>query len=527
MVVANDPMVLYYPLAPASTRGSAGLVYDFVSPGLTLYDDTGRLRPILIDQVPSLDNGLWQLLPDGRMETTWRLRPGATWHDGAPFTADDLRFTLQVVQDSALPAFANQTYSFIESATVMDPQTLVLDWNRPYIDADRAFTYLGTASFAVPMPKHLLEASYTANKAGFLDQPYWSSAYVGLGPYKLDQWTPGSSMTLRAFDDYVLGRPKIDEVDIHFISDPDAIVSNFLAGAADVFSGAAIGVDEGLELRDRWTDGTTNVIRFDWVAIYPQFVDPQPAVVGNVHLRKALMYAIDRQAMADTLMHGLVPIADSPLDPDAREFAPTAASLVTYPYDPTRAIQLISDLGYTRGADGTFHDGAGQPLAVEVRGASSRAIQVKPLFPVAADWQQVGVAATPTVISAQQASDIKDQATFQAFQLVRQDYGLNRLISYTSSEARLPARNYTGSNNGRYMSPELDALIGRYLVTVPWDERMQVAGQILHQVTEQLAVMPLFYDMEIGLVSHRVQHATPLLAPTDSRAWNAQEWDIA
>src|SRR5688500_1336340 len=61
--------------------------------GLAVEDEQGSLHPILADAIPSLDNGLWKLLPGGRMETTWRIRPGATWHDGTPFTAEDLVFT--------------------------------------------------------------------------------------------------------------------------------------------------------------------------------------------------------------------------------------------------------------------------------------------------------------------------------------------------------------------------------------------------------------------------------------------------
>src|SRR5207253_8088917 len=165
---------------------------------------------------------------------------------------------------------------------------------------------------------------------------------------------------------------------------------------------------------------------------YPQFVDPQPPVVLNVQFRKALLFAIDRQAMVDTLMYSLVPIANGPLDPDSREFKATESSLVRYPYDPQRATQLIEGIGYAKGADGMFRDGAGQPLAVEIRGAATRDIHVKGLFPIVDAWQKVGVGGEPVVVSAQQASDLQDQATFHAFQLVRQDYHLNRLISYHS-----------------------------------------------------------------------------------------------
>jgi peptide/nickel transport system substrate-binding protein len=199
---------------------------------------------------------------------------------------------------------------------------------------------------------------------------------------------------------------------------------------------------------------------------------------------------------------------------------------VKYSYDPRRAAQLMESISLSRGSDGLVRDASGQPLTVELRGAASRDIHVKGLFPIANDWQQVGVTTDTVVVSNQQASDLQDQATFKAFQLTRTGYHLNRLVAFHSAEARLPERNYTGSNNGRYLNAEVDALTDRYLATVPWPERMQVAGQILHHVTDQLPLLPLFYDMEVALASNRVQNATPLLLPGSGQMWDAQDWDV-
>ncbi len=526
VVVPNEPPVLYYPLAPLSTRSGGGIFYDLLNPGLAVTDNEYVLRPLLVEDVPALDRGNWKLLPDGTMTTTWRIRDGAVWHDGAPLTSDDLAFTLQVVRDRDLAAFRNKNYDLIASVETPDPRTLTINWSRPYIDADRAFTYQGTISFAVPLPKHLLETPYTTNKTGFLELPYWSAEFVGLGPYRLGQWVQGSYITLTAFDRYVLGRPKINEVEARFIPDQNTIISNVLAGSVDAFSGAAIGVDQALQLREQWKSGRVNIIPNNWAVVYPQHLNPQPALVSNPEFRRALLHAIDRQAMADTLMYGLVQVTDSPLDPNSREYKATEASLVRHPHDPRRAVQILEGLGLVRGADGMLRDSSGQQIPVEIRGAATRDIHVKGLFPIVDYWHKVGLAAEPNVISAQQASDLQDQATFKAFQLVRQDYHLNRLVSYHSSEARLPERNFTGSNNGRYMNPELDALIDRYQVTVPWDERMQVAGQILNHITAQLVALPLFYDMEVSLTSDRLLNATPLTQGGTSQVWNGQEWDV-
>jgi ABC-type transport system substrate-binding protein len=70
--------------------------------GLTVYDSVGNPQPRLAQKIPTVDDGDWQVLPDGRMEVTWRIRPEARWHDGVPLTADDYLLTLQVLQDPAV-----------------------------------------------------------------------------------------------------------------------------------------------------------------------------------------------------------------------------------------------------------------------------------------------------------------------------------------------------------------------------------------------------------------------------------------
>lgn len=77
------------------------------------------------------ENGLWRVSPDGRMETTWRIRGNALWHDGQPFTAHDLLFSMQIAQDKELAEFGDIAYESVESAVAPDPQTFTVRWKSP------------------------------------------------------------------------------------------------------------------------------------------------------------------------------------------------------------------------------------------------------------------------------------------------------------------------------------------------------------------------------------------------------------
>src|SRR4029453_14151363 len=106
----------------------------------------------------------------------------------------------------------------------------------------------------------------------------------------------------------------------------------------------------------RWPDGAVVPLQASWLALWPQFLNPNPAVIGNVQFRRALLHALDRQQLVDALQFGLTSVADTYLSPDDPGHRDTAGGIVRYPYDPRQAAQLIESLGYTRAADGSYED---------------------------------------------------------------------------------------------------------------------------------------------------------------------------
>jgi peptide/nickel transport system substrate-binding protein len=244
-----------------------------VHSGLSVSDDRGALQPALAEALPTLENGLWKLLPDGRMETTWRLRPGAQWHDGTPFTADDLRFTLEVGQDPGVAGFQNANFRSIEAVATPDAHTLTLSWSAPFVAADRLF---GADRASRPLPRHRLGDVFQNNKPGFADVPFWTQEYVGAGPYRIREWAPGVTLMLEAHSGYALGRPRIDEIEVRIIPDGTTIMGNLLSGAVDFVH--TVGLERGIQLRDQWRAGTV-IFQLGggaWVVVYPQFLDPGP-----------------------------------------------------------------------------------------------------------------------------------------------------------------------------------------------------------------------------------------------------------
>src|SRR5437899_10323379 len=181
---------------------------------LTYMDGSGAINPYLAEALPTVENNSWRILPDGRMETTYTLRPNLAWHDGQPLTADDFVFALQAYKMPGV-AFDPVPQDRLDSVVALDPRTVLFRWKGLYPDAGT----LRSGMFE-PLPRHILEQSFAQSTPDELNTlSYWTKDYVHAGPYRMDQWIPGTEIQASAFDGHALGRPKIDRIIVKFVPD--------------------------------------------------------------------------------------------------------------------------------------------------------------------------------------------------------------------------------------------------------------------------------------------------------------------
>jgi len=502
-------------------RVGAWNLYELTTAGLTLIDAQGELQPQLAAAVPTVENGLWRISPDGTMETTWKLKPNLKWHDGTPLTSADVAFTALIDQDRELPFLRPATYSAVDAVDTPDPQTIVVRWKRPYIDADR----LLTRSYASIVAKHLLEAVYAADKSKLVDNTYWSADYVGAGPYRVQSFERGGPITLLAFDDYVLGRPIVDEIEVRPFADAGALMVSVLAGAIDVTLGSpGLSLDQAVQLTGQWQDGRVERTPYDWMQMHPQLLTPNPQIVGNGAFRKALMHGMDRKSIAETLTYGWAAAADSYMNPGQPQYREIEARIIKYEYDLRKAAAMIDALDYTKGPDGMYRDASGERLTVEVRSLAGNLEPYKSA--VAGYWRDLGVGIDEQVVPNQRANDGEYRATFPGFEVLSQPNDLSGLPLLHSRFTRLPENNFTGSNFSRMMDPQFDTLIDRWQATIPKAERIQALGQVLYETSDRLNVMPLVYGVRPIAISGRVQNVGVGTSVEASQAWNVQAWDV-
>jgi ABC-type transport system substrate-binding protein len=172
--------------------------------GLTVYDPTtGNLTPWVARKVPSIADGDWKVAPDGSMELTWKLKPNVKWHDGTPLSAEDFVFGITVAKDPKIPLPHAANIGAVKEVLAPDAETLVVRWTEPYYSANE-----GTPADMPALPRHLLTDLYhQGDPTAFANSSIWTRDWVGLGPYRMGEWVPGSHLEAVAFDEYFLGRP--------------------------------------------------------------------------------------------------------------------------------------------------------------------------------------------------------------------------------------------------------------------------------------------------------------------------------
>jgi peptide/nickel transport system substrate-binding protein len=508
----------------SSTGGTALEHYFIFHAGLTRYDLTGKVITHIAEKVPTLEDGDWKILPEGGMEVTWKLRPGVLWHDGTPLTAEDFAFGFQVVTDPALSAASRGDVPSIADARATDPQTLVVLWKTQSIFGNN------NAFDGIPaIPRHLFRELYLAgDMAAFENSFLWSVNWVGLGPYRVSDFVVGSHVEGTAFDQFFLGRPKIDRVTIFYRGDANAMVAGVLAGDIDIIpNGGSIDVPQMAAVRQSWgTEGGLTLANPKGVrTLYLQMRDPANPWARDVRVRQGLLHALDREGIIEALVFGLVARADYQIPPEDPVYAlAEERRLPRYPYDPARAERLFADAGFTRGADRMLRSSAGQPLWIDVMSSSGGA-NVQEATAVAAQWTAAGAQSSPTPYSTSvDARQVKHE--MQGAVVWPWNFSIFVSRNLIASETGTAANRWRGSNWGGYSNPAYEALYKDLADTLDAGKRTEALFQITGHIAEELPVLPLFYHPDITISRKGLEGPGAVPAVQRASSWNIHLWDL-
>jgi len=312
----------------------ASLVYN----GLVKYDKNLKITGDLAES--------WEISPDGLI-ITFHLRHNVRWHDGHPFTAEDVLFTYQLTIDPKTPTAYAGDFLKVKKAEMLDSHTFRVIYDKPFAPALMSW---GSAI----LPKHLLEGQ-DITRTPLARKP------VGTGPYKFKEWVAGQKIVLVSNPDYYEGRPYIDGYILRIIPDMATMFLELRAGGIDRMGLTPL----------QYTRQTENPLfrknykKFRYLSFAYTFVGYNLGnpLFADRRVRQALAYAIDKEEIIQGVLLGLGKPATGPFKPETWAYNP---NVPTFPHDPGKARALLAEAGWLdRNGDGIL-DRNGQPFAFEL-----------------------------------------------------------------------------------------------------------------------------------------------------------------
>jgi peptide/nickel transport system substrate-binding protein len=292
----------------------------------------------------------WDISEDGRMYTFY-LRKDVTWHakegeDPMPFTADDVIFTYNIMMHPETITPLKVRYEFIDAVTKIDDYTVEFTLKRPILNA------LAKFSFKI-IPKHGPQNSeFLAREDPFVQNP------IGTGPYLLKNKTAEREIILVANENYFKGRPHIDKVIARPFADQNIMGQALMFNAIDMIVLVNHRDIPQLQGDKRFVLQPYNALSYSFFGF-----NTRNPMLADKRVRKAFTYALNRKEMLDSFFQGQGTIISGPYAPGSWAYNLDVQPL---PYDPGKAVELLNEAGFVKGADGIMEKN-GKKLSLTIK----------------------------------------------------------------------------------------------------------------------------------------------------------------
>ena len=285
------------------------------------YDENGDLIPVLAASLPDVS--------DDHLTVTIKLRKDIHWQDGVPITAQDVKFTLDKIQDPNIPAINKVNYfEKLASLDTPDDHTLVFRWKEPFSPGMYAITQLW------PIPEHIY------GKGDFMTNPA-NRKPVGSGPFMFDEWRSGQYISLKRYDGYYGRKAYLDRVIFKIVED-DAVALNMLRTGE---------LDEMRATQGQWEKQMSDPdfeARFNkYQCYFPQYNfinwNCRRVWFKDPRVRLAMTFLFDRESVNNKIYAGYARLVSGPFYINSWAYDKTVKP---HPFDPERARQLLDEAGW-------------------------------------------------------------------------------------------------------------------------------------------------------------------------------------
>lgn len=500
LAFSQEPTV-FNPLMP-HIEVDEGVYYAVYDP-LFDFDPAGEFFPILVTEVPSVANG--GISEDG---LNWRvkLKDGVTWHDGTPFTAEDVKFSLELTMDPDFRSFRSTGYKLMQNITVVSDTEITWEMSEPFapMAAILASTYM--------VPKHIFDGVADKNDTSLNTTP------IGTGPFKFKNRMAGDHIEFEANTDYHMDGPFLETLIIKYVPDLNVMYTQFKSGDIDVVGLQYITPDhlaeaEKLDGKVVKVSGKATFESIGLNMMRDQFQDPA--------VRKALYAAIDKTSIIDALYYGVPTPTETYMPQQSYYYNP---DLPKHEFNIAKANALLDEAGWVKGADG-IREKDGVKLAFSNSTTAGNHLREQAQQFIQQTFSEIGVQMEiknfpPAVMW----GDYWMNSEFDSVMV-----GLNTLAGADPDTSDYfmstmsPARGGSGQNTFAYQSEKVDELMIKGAANFVPEERKAIYQEMQAVIREDLPFLPLFqYSVIKGWKADVTGPAPNVNNRIDT--WNVRDW---
>jgi peptide/nickel transport system substrate-binding protein len=461
------------------------LLTNFYARDVWNWDVNRQIYPVMVEEIPSPENGMVETLENGATKVTYKLREGLLWSDGEAITSADCAFWHEVTMDPTKGTFQRGSYpEVVASFDVIDDLTFSMTYTTPFPD----YTSQSTATCGYPehILRPILEAEGTIdNAAMFTPDGVNAGATVGYGPYIATEWIVGESIRFEANPNWDGAAPGFSTVIARFILDSAQMQNALAAGEIDVAFNFSDDLVEGYQaVEGAEVFGTPGVFGDAIWLNYGNNRGPIASALADVNVRTALIAAIDRATLAEQLIG---PGTGVPKAWHPEAFWPE--DLETIGYDVDLANSLLDAAGWVDSDGDGLRDKDGVALIIRFF-TTDRQIRKDYQIAIAEYWSAVGIGSQLLPVPAgilfadYLERGILDTGDFDAAIFALSASALSPYADapdWFGCDGIPSAEDPNGNNGWGSCSPEFDALDLQVGSTVDPAERLAIAQEAIRE----------------------------------------------
>jgi peptide/nickel transport system substrate-binding protein len=460
---------------------------------LTAYDADWNLVCMLCVTLPTIENGMAvrEYTAEGGdgVAITFTIRNDATWGDGVPVSARDVVFTWEVGKHPKTGIGTAELYRRILSIDEIDEKTFTLHVDRLTFD----YNDLGGMDL---LPEHIERIKFAdpenyRNKTAYDTDTLNEGLYHG--PYVIAGVEIGSHVVLERNSMWQGPQPQFDRIIVRVVENTAAMEANLVSGSLDMISGElGLSLDQAISFDKR--HGDKYRVLYQSGLIYEHIdLNLDNPILADVRVRRALVHAIDRQAISAQLFAGRQPAATSNVNPLDKVFAKDISGL---DYDPKTAAQLLRDAGWGTMKNGVRVNAGGDTLSLEFMTTAGNRTRELVQQVLQSQWKALGIQVKiinqPARVFFGETMDERKYTGLGMYAWISSPESVPRTSLHS---AYVPTANngYEGQNYPGFKNIELDDLIDAIEVELDFEKRRALWRRLQEIYVSEVPVIPLYF----------------------------------